>query len=122
MIHDRPNLMELVVSCVEVPQRAEISILLGGNGPFVIQVIGDSCCGNEFEVSKTAGVVGIHDRIDDDVYRMQVQSYDGPYLGRNMLGLPILVIDAVLEIRALEERMFVGVRPDEQFAYFEAIK
>ncbi len=39
----------------------------------------------------------------------------------NALGLPIVVIDAELEIDAVKERVVVGMRPHEQFAYLEAV-
>ena len=38
-----------------------------------------------------------------------------------MPGLPIVVIDAELEIHAVEERVVVGVRPHEQFPHLEAV-
>src|ERR1700690_2580453 len=53
---------------------------------------------------------------------MQVQSYYGPDLRGNALRFPILVIDAELEIDAVEEHVVVGVRPHEQFAYLKAVK
>ena len=120
-IRGGPDLVELIVSRKKVAQRPAIGVLFDGSGPSVIHVIRDSRGRNEFEVSKTATVVRIDDRIKDNIHRMQVQSYDGPYLGGNAFGLPILVIDAKLEIDAVEKRLIVGVRLYEQFANLKAI-
>ena len=51
-----------------MPQRAEIVILFGGDGPLVIEIVSHSRSRNKFEVPKAAGVVRIHNRIEDDVY------------------------------------------------------
>ena len=48
-------------------------------------VIGDSCRGYEFEAAKTAGVFGVRNGVEDDVYRMEVESYDGPNFRRIFL-------------------------------------
>jgi hypothetical protein len=73
MIHDGPDFVELVVQWQEVVEGAHIDVLLKGNSPFVMYVIGNSCCGYEFEAAKTAGVSGVHNGIEDDVYRMEVE-------------------------------------------------
>src|ERR1039458_7965756 len=58
---------ELIAHRMESAQGPEIGILLGGNGPSVVEVVSNPRRRNEFEVSKAAGVVGIHDRIEDEV-------------------------------------------------------
>src|SRR5215831_6538115 len=50
-IHNSPDLVKLLVQGKELPQRAEIGILLSGNGPLIIHVVCNSTCGNEFQVA-----------------------------------------------------------------------
>src|SRR5216683_4477407 len=105
MIHDCPDFVEFVSGRKELAQWAVIGILLEGSGPFIIEVIGDPRCRNEFQVSKTAGIVGIHDWIKDEVHRVKMQPYDWPDFGSNVPGLPVRVIDAELKIDAIEKLM-----------------
>ena len=46
---------------------------------------------------------------------------DGPDLGGDGPSLPIVIIDAELEIHAVEECVVFGMRPHEQFPYLEAV-
>ena len=98
MIHNGPDFVELIALRKEFAQWAVIGILLEGSGPFVIEVIGDPRCWNEFKVSKSARVVRIDNRIEDNVHWVQVQSNDGPNLGSNAPRFPIIVINAELEL------------------------
>jgi len=95
--------MELTAHRIEVTQGPEIGILLGGHGPFVVPVVGNSGRWDEFEVPETARVVGINNRIEDDIhFVMKMHAYDGPDLGGEALRLPIVVIGAELEIHAVK--------------------
>ena len=49
-----PNLVKLVIQRNEVAKRTIVVILLEGKRIFIVKVIGDSRCGNEFEASKAA--------------------------------------------------------------------
>ena len=114
--------MELVVQRVETAELSRIGILLDSNGPVLIQVIRDARCRHEFEVTETTVIVGVHNWIEDDVHRFQMQTDNGPYLGGNPPGFPILVIDAELEIDAVKESVVGRMRPHEQLAQFESVE
>jgi hypothetical protein len=101
--------VELAVERKEVAQRTIVGIFLEGGCVFVIKVVSNASRGNEFEAAEAATLVGIDDWIEDDVNRVQVQAFDGPNLGGDTPRLPIAVIDAELEIYAIEQCVIVGV-------------
>src|SRR5579871_2361140 len=113
MVEYGPNLMELIVSRVEVPHRSEIVIFLGGYRPFVIQVVRDSRAWDKFQVPKTPSPVRIHNRIEDNVYGMKMNSDNRPDLGGNAPRFPEIGIDAELEIDPVEQRVRLRMGPDE---------
>lgn len=78
VIHHCPHFVELVVQCFEVTQGPHVGVFLDGGGPLVVEVVGRAGRGNGFEVPKTARVVGIDNRIEDDVDGMQMHADDGP--------------------------------------------
>src|SRR5579872_7077545 len=95
--------MELIVEGVEVAQRPQIGILLDGESPLVVQVIGNSCRRNKFEATETAGVVGIDDWVKDDVDGMKMEPHDRPDFGTDAPRFPIVIVNTELEIHAIKE-------------------
>ena len=53
VVHHGPDFVELVVGAVKMVKRAVIGVVLGGDGPVVIQIVGDPFRGNEFQATKT---------------------------------------------------------------------
>ena len=96
--------MKLLADGIELAQRPEIGIFFGGNRPFVVQVVRDSSSGNELEISETTPVLSVHNRIEDDVHRVQMQANNRPEFRGDAPGLPVMVIYAELEIQAVERK------------------
>jgi hypothetical protein len=61
------------------------------------------------KVLKPPGIVCVENGIVDQIPRMKVQPDDRPYLGSNRFGLPIVVVDAKLEIGCINKGVIVSV-------------
>ena len=90
-------------------QQAETVILLRSKSPPIVEVIGHSAGGVVLQVSKSASIVRVNDRVIDEVPRVQAQAYDGPNLGCDRSGFPVVMVDAELEVGSIEERVVVSV-------------
>ena len=65
--------------------------------------------GGELQVAKSAGIVRVDNRVINEIPWMKMESHDGPDLGGNCPGLPVVVIDAELEIGCIEEGVVMSV-------------
>src|SRR5215467_8627184 len=114
MIENAPDLMGLVADRAEVLQRSEIGVLLHCYRPLAVQVVCEPRRRNEFEVFHPARVIGVDNRIQDEIHFAQMGAHDRPYLGGNASWFPIEAIDAELEVDAIEELVLGCMWPHEQ--------
>lgn len=102
-------------------QWAEAIVLLNSKGPVIIQVVSDSPGGIVLEVTQASGVVGVDDRVVNEIPWMQVHADDRPDLGRDAPVFPVAGVDTELKIDSVEEFAVMCVGPDEQFPQLEAV-
>src|SRR6266576_3766981 len=121
MIHDAVELMSLLISGVELVYRPKISVLLDGQLPRMGEIAGDPRCWCEVQILQ-AVVRGIENWVEDDVYRLQVPTNDRANLRGDARRVPMLGVVAELEIHAVENRAFIGLRDGEQHAYLDAVE
>lgn len=60
--------MELIMERQEMPKRSVVGIFLKRSGPFVVEVISNAGCGNKFQAAKSTAIIGVNNRIEDNVY------------------------------------------------------
>src|SRR6185312_46246 len=121
MVDDGEQLVDLRRHRRDVTERSEIIILLGGHSPHRREVVVDARRGDEVETLDAALVLGVEDRIDDDVDRFQVPADDRPRLLGKAAVVPAVRVGAELEVHAIDERAIIGVRDHEQRPQLEAV-
>src|SRR5262249_41515712 len=122
MIHDGPELVELIVGRVKVLQRSEVGVPFACGGPFIIEVVGGTKCGNELEVFRPAPGLVVHNWIQDEVPFAQMCSDNWSDLRGEAPGFPVCIVEAELEINSIHQRVVFGMRPDEQLTYLESVE
>src|SRR4051812_26713470 len=99
--------MRLVAGRVEFVYRPKIVVLLQGDSPTLWKVIRNARCRSEVEIFQA--VIGrVENRVDDDVNGLEMPADYRPDLGRIPVLVPVLRVDAELEVGAIKKRPLVG--------------
>src|SRR5438105_14712770 len=121
MIDDSVELMDLLISGVELMERPEIVVLLDGQFPRTREIAGDSRCWRKVQILQ-AVVRGVENRIDDDVHGMEVPTDDRSNLRGEARRVPMPGVEAEFEIHAVEESPIIRTRYREQQTQLQAVK
>ena len=115
MIDDPIELMDLLISGVELVQWPEVVVLLDGQFPCTGEIAGDSRRWREVQILQ-AVVRGVENWIDDEVHRGQMPTDDRSDLRGETRRVPMLRVVAEFEIHAVEETTIIRMRDGEQQA------
>ena len=112
--------MRLLASGQKLTDRSEIGVMLQRQGPGVGEIIGHAGGGREIEVLDSV-IRRIEDRIDENIPLAEMPADDRPDFRGEAGWVPMFLVEAELEIDAINEGPVGGIRDRKERAQLEAV-